>query len=78
MPFVRALMCADSLLHNHKRPSCEAARFLKGGDRISAKPDAQFSEGKAAQGFAFEIDDSVKLQKIDGFGASIMEAGLMT
>ena len=50
----------------------------KGGDRISAKPDAQFSESKSAEGASFEIDDSVKLQTIDGFGASIMEAGLMT
>ena len=48
------------------------------GDRISTKPDAQFSEVKAAPGATFEIDDSVKLQKMDGFGASIMEAGLMT
>jgi glucosylceramidase len=50
----------------------------KSGDRISAKPDAQFSETKLAEGASFEIDDSVKLQTIDGFGASIMEAGLMT
>jgi glucosylceramidase len=50
----------------------------KAGDRISAKPDAQFSEAKAAPGATFAIDDSVKLQKMDGFGASIMEAGLMT
>ncbi|MDP9338425.1 MAG: hypothetical protein M3P45_06110, partial [Acidobacteriota bacterium] len=50
----------------------------KAGDRIGAKPDAQFSEAKAAPGATFEIDDSVKLQKMDGFGASIMEAGLMT
>jgi glucosylceramidase len=50
----------------------------KAGDRISAKADVQFSEAKAAPGATFEIDDSVKLQKMDGFGASIMEAGLMT
>ena len=50
----------------------------KSGDRISAKPDAQFSETKPPDGASFEIDDSVKLQTIDGFGASIMEAGLMT
>jgi glucosylceramidase len=50
----------------------------KAGDRISAKPDAQFSEATGALGATFEIDDSAKLQKMDGFGASIMEAGLMT
>jgi glucosylceramidase len=50
----------------------------KGGDRLTRKPDAQFSEGKAASGAIFQIHDSVKLQKMAGFGASIMEAGLMT
>jgi glucosylceramidase len=50
----------------------------KGGDRLAAKPDAQFSDGKAASGDSFQIDDSVKHQKIAGFGASIMESGLMT
>ncbi len=50
----------------------------KGGDRISAKPDAQFSEGKASGGTTFQINDSTRYQKIAGFGASLMEAGLMT
>ena len=50
----------------------------KAGDRLTAKPDAQFSEGKAGIGDSFLVDDSVKHQKMAGFGASIMEAGLMT
>src|SRR5271165_6080716 len=50
----------------------------KVGDRLSAKPEAQFADGKATGGATFQIDDSVKYQKIAGFGASIMEAGLMT
>ena len=48
------------------------------GDRLTAKPDAQFSDGKPAGGSTFQINDSVKYQKVAGFGASIMEAGLMT
>lgn len=50
----------------------------KAGDRLSAKPDLQFSETKPAAGRTFEINDAVEYQKIDGFGASIMEAGLIT
>ena len=50
----------------------------KAGDRLAAKPDLQFAGGKAATGATFRISDSVKYQKIHGFGASIMEAGLMT
>src|SRR5690242_10140503 len=50
----------------------------KAGDRISAKPDAEFSERKASGETTFQIRDSVRYQKIAGFGASIMEAGLMT
>jgi glucosylceramidase len=49
----------------------------KEGDRIAAKPDAKFSDAKATGGATFQINDSVKYQKIHGFGASIMEAGLM-
>jgi glucosylceramidase len=49
----------------------------KAGDRITAKPDAQFSGTNAAGGATFQINDGVKYQKIHGFGASIMEAGLM-
>ena len=49
----------------------------KEGDRIAAKPDAKFSDAKATGGVTFQINDSVKYQKIHGFGASIMEAGLM-
>jgi glucosylceramidase len=48
------------------------------GDRLTAKPDAQFSDGKPAGSSTFRINDSVKYQKVAGFGASIMEAGLMT
>ncbi len=50
----------------------------KAGDRLSAKPDLQFSETKASAGNTFEINDAAEYQKIDGFGASIMEAGLIT
>ncbi len=50
----------------------------KAGDRLSAKADLQFSETKASAGNTFEINDAVEYQKIDGFGASIMEAGLIT
>ena len=49
----------------------------KAGDRLSAKPDVKFVETKAT-GLTFEIDDTKKYQKIDGFGASFMEAGIMT
>jgi glucosylceramidase len=50
----------------------------KAGDRITAKPDLQFSETQADTGAAFEINDGLKYQKMDGFGASFMEAGIMT
>jgi glucosylceramidase len=48
------------------------------GDRLTAKTAAQFSDSKSAGGTAFEINDAVHFQKMDGFGASFMEAGIMT
>ena len=49
----------------------------KAGDRIAAKPEVKFSGSKANGGATFRINDEVKFQRIQGFGASIMEAGLM-
>ena len=50
----------------------------KAGDRITPKADLQFAHTKPDEGATFQINDSVKYQKMDGFGASIMEAGLVT
>jgi glucosylceramidase len=46
------------------------------GDRIAAKPFLQF-QASQPQGAAFQINDGSSLQKIDGFGASLLEAGIM-
>ena len=52
------------------------------GDRLSVKPDLKFSvavpSAKTRRTVTFEINDAVKFQKIDGFGASLMEAGIIT
>lgn len=50
----------------------------KAGDRLTAKPDLQFADDKTISGATIQINDSVKYQKMDGFGASLMEAGLIT
>src|SRR5215470_353687 len=48
------------------------------GDRLAAKPEVRFTDKKPPAGPTFEINEAVRFQKIDGFGASFMEAGLMT
>jgi hypothetical protein len=50
----------------------------KSGDRLTRKADLQFVDSNPDGGATFQINDSVKYQKMDGFGASIMEAGLIT
>ena len=50
----------------------------KAGARLSAQAEVSLSEAKPSSGVTFQIDDSIKLQTMHGFGASIMEAGLMT
>jgi glucosylceramidase len=48
------------------------------GDRLAAKPAERFDAGAPApQALKFEINDQVTYQRITGFGASFMEAGLM-
>ncbi len=76
MSFICAMLIClcPTLLHAQ---SVKLHVSSKAGDRLSAKPDAQFADGKPS-GMTFEVDDSKKYQKIDGFGASIMEAGIMT
>ena len=50
----------------------------KSGDRLTRKADLQFVDSKPDGDATFQINESVKYQKMDGFGASIMEAGLIT
>src|SRR5690348_18286629 len=67
------LCCASALAQ-------EAQVYIssQAGDRLAAKPAASFAAGAPGpQALKFEINDGVTYQKIDGFGASFMEAGLM-
>jgi glucosylceramidase len=73
------IACAFALLGSELR--AQTAKIYvssKAGDRLTPKPNAQFADAKAADGVTFQINDAVKHQKMAGFGASIMEAGLMT
>ena len=48
------------------------------GDRLSAKPSLRFEEKQPSKSAAvFQINDAVTFQKIDGFGASFQEAGMI-
>ena len=49
----------------------------KAGDRLAMKPSLQFQKSSGSSSADFQIDDGVAYQKIDGFGASFLEAGLM-
>jgi glucosylceramidase len=47
------------------------------GDRLSAKPSLHFGGKAGVTGPTFAINEDATYQKIDGFGASILEAGLV-
>ena len=49
----------------------------RAGERLAAKAGGSFQPGQADAEITFSIDDSVKYQRIDGFGASLLESGLM-
>src|SRR5262249_18800539 len=49
----------------------------KAGDRLTVKPELRFEQRAGSGSAGFEIDDSVAFQKMDGFGASLLEAGLI-
>lgn len=58
----------------------DVQRFVssKEGDRISRKPDLRFGQGRDSSTVKFNINDVITYQKMDGFGASFLEAGLIS
>jgi glucosylceramidase len=54
-------------------------RFVssKAGDRITPKTVIRFEQNRDASTVNFEINDGITYQKMDGFGASFLEAGLI-
>src|SRR2546422_2475209 len=48
----------------------------KGGDRLAPKTSLRFEARPGNKQSAFRIDDGKTYQKIDGFGASFLEAGV--
>jgi glucosylceramidase len=81
-PYLKLLLCvgcvawflnSPALLHSQE---VKVYVSSKAGDRLTAKPNLHF-ESKAAAKAAFTVNDTVKFQKMDGFGASLLEAGLM-
>ncbi len=49
----------------------------KAGDRLAAKPALHFEKAAAGKAVKVELNDAATLQKMDGFGASFLEAGLI-
>ena len=50
-----------------------------GGDRLTAKPGIEFGPSADPAGRpVFTVDESIRHQRIEGFGASFLEAGLTT
>lgn len=49
----------------------------RAGDRLTPKPVLHFGPHTGSSATAFKIDEQVSYQKIEGFGASLLEAGLM-
>ena len=49
----------------------------KAGDRIAPKARIKLQPAASAGAAAFRIDDKVSLQRMDGFGATFLEAGMM-
>ena len=60
-------------------PAQEVQTYVssKAGDRLTAKPALHFQAGGQSSGIRFEVNDLMTLQKMDGFGASLLEAGLV-
>jgi glucosylceramidase len=49
----------------------------KAGDRLTRKDPLRFEKASAIDAPRFDVEDGVAFQRIDGFGASFLEAGLL-
>ena len=47
------------------------------GERLAPRPTVQFQRSGSTQSPRFAVHDDIRYQKIDGFGASFLEAGLI-
>jgi O-Glycosyl hydrolase len=77
----RPLVLAILLCTTAVKAGAQTAKLYvssQAGDRLAAKPELKFTERKPTAEATFEIDEAVHFQKMDGFGASFMEAGIMT
>ena len=74
-PFV---LLAGALLIPYAATAQEVRLYVtsQAGDRIAAKPPLHFSPGSTADS-SFTIDEKVRDQEIIGFGASLLEAGMI-
>ena len=62
---------------NHKKPGIAVYSSSQDGDRMTMKPGGTFSQDKETDLPVLQIDESTRFQKIDGFGATFNEAGMI-
>jgi glucosylceramidase len=74
----RLLFSASALLIAYSAAAQEVRVYVtsQAGDRIAAKPPLHFGANSTAAP-AFNIDEKVRDQEIIGFGASLLEAGMI-
>jgi glucosylceramidase len=76
--FLLLLFCVPAVAPLLEAQTAKLYVSSKAGARLTTQQDLNLSDVKPSAGATFQIDDTVKLQKMHGFGASIMEAGIMT
>jgi glucosylceramidase len=75
--FVCIILAAVFFVPSSSGQTAEVYVSSKGGDRLAHKSDITFQQAGSPGGATFEVNDSVKYQKMDGFGASLLEAGII-
>ncbi len=70
---VLIFLCAGCLLAT----DADVHVSSKAGDRLAPKPPVRLENAIPGRHPAFVIDDVTRLQRMDGFGATFLEAGMM-
>ena len=74
---IAAAVIANVQCNSRKTPEISVFSSSQGGDRLAKKAGVSFTTKSEANLPVIEIDTATRFQKIDGFGATFNEAGMI-
>lgn len=74
---IAGIMLVNVRCQTQKEPDIDVYSSSMAGDRLTKKSGINFTQKKEADKPVIEVDTAIRFQKIDGFGATFNEAGMI-